>query len=136
MRLPLFPAYWGNFVEQSQMYFKLMTRLSRLASKEWKTVDFCRYQIDLTDRRKRLVIPTEKLIAAYTKYSDHLVDFQIVFGSQMDKPNRSRRVHKPEPRLHFDLLDYMEERPRIAESVRAKINLRNPIPIAPVKERK
>lgn len=62
---------------------------------------------DLRDRRKTLVTPSDQLIAAYTQYSDHLVDLQIEFGHQMDKRDRARRVHKPTPSLYFDLIDHL-----------------------------
>lgn len=60
------------------------------------------------DKRKKIVAPTKSLVAAYTRFSDLLVDFQIEFRNQMDKGNRTRRTHEPTPALYFDLLDHVD----------------------------
>ena len=63
---------------------------------------------DLNDRRKRLVSPSDKLIAEYTRYSDLLVDLHMQFHIQLHKGDRPRRVQKSERTFNFDLLDHVE----------------------------
>jgi DNA-binding MarR family transcriptional regulator len=62
---------------------------------------------DKNDRRRRLVTPTDALVASYKKFSDHVVDLQIEFRKQLDKRDRPRRIHKPTPALYFDLLEHV-----------------------------
>jgi DNA-binding MarR family transcriptional regulator len=91
---------------------------------------------DLTDRRKRLVSPTDKLIAAYTRYSDHLVDLHPEFRAQLDKRDRPHRIHKPERRFYFDLLNHIEPSADMGGSARPTIPISESMPIQPPKVRR
>jgi hypothetical protein len=63
----------------------------------------------LKDGREALIAPTQQLIAAYTKYSGHLVDLLKEFAKQADSCDRPPRDHKAVPSLYFDIRDHLDK---------------------------
>ncbi len=74
-------------------------RIQRLESEEYLQISD-----HPKDRRKKLVRPTEKLVLAFERYSNHLVDIALEFRSQLDKLDRPRISADRNPALFFDLI--------------------------------